>query len=467
MVSHKALAAAAVAAFFSSPALAAMYPKNSPVLQVEAKDYNSLIAKSNYTSIVEFYAPWCGHCQNLKPAYEKAAKNLAGLAKVAAVNCDDDLNKRLCAEMGVEGFPTLKIVRPGKKPGKPTVEDYRGARSAKAIVDAVVEKIPNHVKRVTDSDFDDFLNEGNGSPKAILFTEKGTTSALLRALAIDFLGSIQVAQVRNKEKKAVESLGIDKFPSLVLLPGGDKEAIVYSGEMKKEPMVEFLSQAASPNPDPAPAKPKTDKKGKKEAKKDTKKEAETSEEAVTPDQDKPVDVTDSGPRLLMLDTEELLQKECLSTKSHNCILALLPSRTDAKEPLPEQAQDALASLTDVIKKHTKGGHRLFPVYTAPLDNEGAAKLRKELNLNTDGFELIVTNSKKSWWKHYSGSDYSLKSVEDWIDAIKMGEGKKEKLPQSLIVESKEEVKVDTDQQPVKIEVEEIVEEKAVPEHGEL
>lgn len=403
----------------------------------------------------------------MKPAYEKAAKNLAGLAKVAAVNCDDDLNKRLCAEMGVEGFPTLKIVRPGKKPGKPTVEDYRGARSAKAIVDAVIEKIPNHVKRVTDSDFDDFLNEGNGSPKAILFTEKGTTSALLRALAIDFLGSIQVAQVRNKEKKAVESLGIDKFPTLVLLPGGDKEAIVYSGEMKKEPMVEFLSQAASPNPDPAPAKPKADKKGKKEAKKDTKKEAEASEEAVTPDQDKPVDVTDSGPRLLMLDTEELLQKECLSTKSHNCILALLPSRTDAKEPLPEQAQDALASLTDVIKKHTKGGHRLFPVYTAPLDNEGAAKLRKELNLNTDGFELIVTNSKKSWWKHYSGSDYSLKSVEDWIDAIKMGEGKKEKLPQSLIVESKEEVKVDTDQQPVKIEVEEIVEEKAVPEHGEL
>ena len=37
------------------------------------------------------------------------------------------------------------------------------------------------------------------------------------ALAIDFLGSIQVAQVRNKEKKAVESLGIDKFPTLVLL----------------------------------------------------------------------------------------------------------------------------------------------------------------------------------------------------------------------------------------------------------
>ncbi|KAL1631357.1 hypothetical protein SLS54_000116 [Diplodia seriata] len=464
MVSHKTLAAAAVAFFFSSPALAAMYPKNSPVLQVEAKDYSSLIAKSNHTSIVEFYAPWCGHCQNLKPTYEKVAKSLAGLAKVAAIDCDDDVNKRLCAEMGVQGFPTLKIVRPSKKPGKPAVEDYKGARSAKAIVDAVIEKIPNHVKRVTDKEFDDFLSEDKDGAKAILFTDKGTTSALLRSLAIDFLGSIQVAQIRNKEKKAVETLGIGRFPTLVLLPGGDKEAIIYDGEMKKESMVEFLSQAASPNPDPAPAKAKADKNGKKEAKKETKQE----EDVATSNEGKPIDVTDSGPRLLMLDSEELLQKECLSTKSHNCILALLPSKTDATEPLPEEAQLALASLTEVIKKHTQGGHRLFPVFTAPLNNEGAAKLRKELGLNEKDFELIVTNSKKSWWKHYSGSDYSQKSVEEWIDAVKMGEGKKEKLPQSVIVESKEEdVKVDTEQQPVKIEVEEIVEENAAPKHGEL
>lgn len=51
MVSHKALAAAAVAFFLSPPALAAMYPKNSPVLQVGAKDYDKLIAKSNHTSV--------------------------------------------------------------------------------------------------------------------------------------------------------------------------------------------------------------------------------------------------------------------------------------------------------------------------------------------------------------------------------------------------------------------------------
>lgn len=51
MVSHKALTAAAVAFFLSPTALAGMYPKNSPVIQVEAKNYDSLIAKSNHTSV--------------------------------------------------------------------------------------------------------------------------------------------------------------------------------------------------------------------------------------------------------------------------------------------------------------------------------------------------------------------------------------------------------------------------------
>ena len=117
--------------------------------------------------------------------------------------------------------PTLKIVKPGKKAGKPIVEDYRGERTAKAIVDAVVDKIPNHVKRLNDDDYESWLNTGTDA-KAILFSEKGTTSALLKAIAIDFLGGIDVAQVRVKETDAVEKFGVEKFPTLVLVPSKGK-----------------------------------------------------------------------------------------------------------------------------------------------------------------------------------------------------------------------------------------------------
>ena len=162
----------------------------------------------------------------------------------------------------MQGFPTLKIVKPGKTAGKPIVEDYNGPRTAKGIVDAVVDKIPNHVKKVDDKTLEGWLAESSETAKAILFTDKGKTSALLKSIAIDFKGSINVAQIKNtdKEKASLELFGITKFPTLLLLPGGkEAEGIVYDGEMKKESMVAFLSQAAAPNPDPAPAKVKLPK----------------------------------------------------------------------------------------------------------------------------------------------------------------------------------------------------------------
>ncbi|KAK8203662.1 hypothetical protein IWZ01DRAFT_91090 [Phyllosticta capitalensis] len=476
MVQIKALAAAAV---ILCPVLAeSMYMKSSPVLQIDHKNYDKLIAKSNYTSIVEFYAPWCGHCKNLKPAYEKAAKNLAGLAQVAAVNCDDEDNKPLCGQMGVQGFPTLKVVRPGKK--RPVVEDYQGARSAKAIVDAVVEKIPNHVKRVGDKDLDGFLEEKTA--KAILFTEKGTTSALLRALAIDFLGSVQFAQIRNKEKKAVDKFGVEKFPTLVLLPGGDKEALVYDGELKKDPMVEFISQVAAPNSNPATAKPDSKKaktKDSKEAKKekaDKKEDKEPTDKKPAPETEaqKPMEVKEEKPLIGVLEAEGHLTGACLTTKSHNCILTFVPAKTG--EELTGDAKTALDSLTDVLKKHKKGGHRTFPSFQVPADNKASAKLRKDLGLKDDKVEIVVTNAKKGWWKHYTKDEFSAKSVEDWIDSVRMGEGKKEKLPKDVVVEA---IKIEEDAGKPKVvrkssTAEVVVEEepkkekaKEDPDHDEL
>lgn len=72
-----------------------------------------------------------GHCKSLAPHYEKAAKNLKGIAKVAAVDCDEEKNKAFCGSQGVQGFPTLKIFKPSSKKGKPIVEGkfYRQPRN--------------------------------------------------------------------------------------------------------------------------------------------------------------------------------------------------------------------------------------------------------------------------------------------------------------------------------------------------
>lgn len=373
--------------------------------------------------------------------------------------------------MGVQGFPTLKIVVPGKKAGKPRVEDYQGQRSAKAIVDAVVDRIPNHVKRLTDKDYESWVSADN-SPKAILFTEKGTTGALLRSLAVDFLGGIQFAQMRSKETQAVDNFDITSFPTLVLLPGGaDIEPIVYKGDLKKTPMLEFLSQAAQPNPDPrkkpvSPSKKSTSPSALTKIDKGMPTESPGPKVEV-PLEEMPVTLPIKTPKVDQLSTPEDLESVCLSSKSGTCILVLLPETESADSEPPASAKEALSTVSELSHKLT--GHHL-PFYSVPAINSRSKILRGELGLSDAATEIIAVNGRRGWWRHYSpGSEdkgeFGLQSVESWVDAIRLGEGSKDKLPEGVIAEEKKEPEAEEVEVPVE-QNEEDDNTKEVP-HDEL
>lgn len=357
--------------------------------------------------------------------------------------------------MGVQGFPTLKIVTPSKKPGKPRVEDYQGARSAKGIVDAVVDRIPNHVKRATDKDLDKWLGQNEDRPKAILFTEKGTTGALIRALAVDFLGAIDIAQVRNKESASVKKFGVTEFPTLVLVPSADTEHKIYTGDLKKKPITEFLSQAATPNPDASPrsasdSKPKSKPKSKPASKptsivddaEDLKPTASENQDTTDPSA-KPIQVPIPAPPIPTLSTPESLDSACLASKSGTCVLVILPEASEPDAALPAPATEALASLAEIGHKHAQRGTHLFPLYAVPAINTRSKTLREALAL-ADGqtVEIIALNARRGWWRRFSGADadFGAVAIESWVDAIRLGEGAKEKLPEGIVVSDEAEVK---------------------------
>ena len=191
------------------------------------------------------------------------------MANVVAVNCDDEDNKPFCGSMKVQGFPTLKTVKVTGTRGKPIIQDYNGPRTAAGIVEAAKQLIPNYVDRIEQKDFEDWLKKKNETAKAILFSNKGITSALIKSLANDYRISLTIAQVRDKEKEINSMFGITEYPSLVVLPGGDKSAVVYDGEMKKPAMSKFLSQYAGikPDSDQKTNKDKSQSKGTKSDKK--------------------------------------------------------------------------------------------------------------------------------------------------------------------------------------------------------
>ena len=74
--------------FISFASVSSMYGAKSDVVKLTTANFNKDVVNSADIWLVEFYAPWCGHCKNLVPEWEKAAKALKGIVKVGAVDMD-------------------------------------------------------------------------------------------------------------------------------------------------------------------------------------------------------------------------------------------------------------------------------------------------------------------------------------------------------------------------------------------
>lgn len=104
---------------------AGLYKDGSPVklLRNEA----DLAYGADHT-VVEFFAPWCGHCQRFAPAYEYAAEQLATehvpSLTVAAVDCAAE--PELCSTYSVSSYPTIILL--------PEKQQYHGAKEAEPLV---------------------------------------------------------------------------------------------------------------------------------------------------------------------------------------------------------------------------------------------------------------------------------------------------------------------------------------------
>lgn len=112
----------------SALAFAADVAEEDDVLVLTRVNFDEVIA-ANERILVEFYAPWCGHCKNLAPEYSRAAKTLKGdELKVPLAKVDSTAEIELAAKYNIQGYPTLKYFVQGKP------IDYTGGRKDSEIV---------------------------------------------------------------------------------------------------------------------------------------------------------------------------------------------------------------------------------------------------------------------------------------------------------------------------------------------
>lgn len=122
------------------PAAIALLPaiaSASAVLDLTPSNFDDVVIKSGKPALVEFFAPWCGHCKNLAPVYEELATVFQHAGdKVSVAKVDADNHKSLGKRFGVTGFPTLKwFDGTGKDP-----TDYSGGRDLESLSKFITEK---------------------------------------------------------------------------------------------------------------------------------------------------------------------------------------------------------------------------------------------------------------------------------------------------------------------------------------
>lgn len=78
--------------------------------------------------LVEFYAPWCGHCKALEPEWNQAAADLKGKVKFGKVDATAETG--LAQKFGVQGYPTIKYFDYGSKASPRDAKPYEMGRTA-------------------------------------------------------------------------------------------------------------------------------------------------------------------------------------------------------------------------------------------------------------------------------------------------------------------------------------------------
>ncbi|XP_017756485.1 PREDICTED: protein disulfide-isomerase isoform X1 [Eufriesea mexicana] len=127
----------------------------STFAKIETEDSVLVLTKDNFEEaieqydylLVEFYAPWCGHCKSLAPEYAKAAKKLeedGSPVKLAKVDATVEIE--LADKHELRGYPTLKFYRKG------SIIDYSGHRQAHDIINWVTKKSGPAYKHLTTVD---------------------------------------------------------------------------------------------------------------------------------------------------------------------------------------------------------------------------------------------------------------------------------------------------------------------------
>jgi len=207
------------------------------VLVLTKDNFQSAISENEFV-LVEFYAPWCGHCKALAPEYAKAAQELAdsgSAVKLAKVDATEE--SALAEEYQVRGYPTLKFFR------EATPIDYTGGRQAADIISWISKKTGPAAKELDNKDVALDLMKNNPIAVVGFFKDRESEAAKTFISVANALDSYIFGITSSDE---VFSEYEAKDGNIILFKPFDEKKAVFEGESSLENIKKFVTIQSLP-----------------------------------------------------------------------------------------------------------------------------------------------------------------------------------------------------------------------------
>jgi protein disulfide-isomerase A1 len=197
-------------------------------------------ALKQYSAVlVEFYAPWCGHCKALAPEFAKAATQLKEqTSDIKLAKVDATVETKLAEQFKVSGYPTLKFFREG------TPMDYNGGRTADTIVSWINKKMGPPATTLNDEESAKRLIDSKDVVVIGFFTDLESAEAKAFTTAASTTDDIPFGITSNKE--LFESHKVIGNHGIVLFKKFDEGRADFEGEYTSQSIIKFIGENQLP-----------------------------------------------------------------------------------------------------------------------------------------------------------------------------------------------------------------------------
>ena len=225
------------------------------VMDLTADNFDDVVGKDAGV-LVEFYAPWCGHCKSLVPEYARLGKAAMGSKKVTVAKVNAEKHSTIGSRFGVTGFPTIKYFPAGAQ----TAVEYEGGRDANSFVkylnaktgaNLFIAKEVTAVKVVDANNFDKIVMDTNKDVLVKFYApwcgHCKTLAPIYEIVAKSYASEkdIVIASFNADEdmnKALAEKYGVTGFPTLKWFTKADKAGADFSGGRAAEDLMVAINE---------------------------------------------------------------------------------------------------------------------------------------------------------------------------------------------------------------------------------